>query len=583
MSRDRRSRWALLGGAVLTGLLLAGVLIVLFSDTGPLDVGRLASEGPIRELRDELRPASPDGARVILFALDGVGDQAYREALADGLLPALRTFLGAEATDTEIWDHAWAPMGALSILPSTTFAAWTAVFTGAPVAESGIPGNEWYDRGSRQFVAPAPTSVEGLGDVGHVYSEGLMGDWVGVPTLFERADVRSYATFVAQHQGADLLIQPDLSMLRDIAVEFVLGVQEDGSPDMDLYRALDRQAIDGTLAALEEYGVPDLLAVYLPGIDLHTHVAPESATAKSEYLAEVVAPLVDEVLQAYGQRGVLDDTWVVFASDHGHTPVLNSDRNALGMDPDGGWPGIIADAGYRLRPFERETSVSTYQAVLAYQGAVANLYLADRSTCATEDEACDWTRGPDLDRDLIPLLRILHEANLSHSELAGTLDLILAREPRGLEAAEPFRAWDGTSLVPVGEFLDADPRPDLLDFAARLQAMSQGPLGHRAGDVLLMARMRMEDPIGERFYFSGPYHSWHGSASARDSEILWVLARSGMSGVESRRRGMEIVGERPGQLDVTPLILDLLHGSGPSGPPAPDEGDRVNPVPPPAR
>jgi hypothetical protein len=583
MSRHRSARRALLGGTVLTGLLLAGIIVVLLSETNPLDLGRLASEGPIRELRDELRPASPAGPRVLLLALDGVSDQAFREGLADGLLPALRTFLGAEAIDAEIWDHAWAPTGALSILPSTTYAAWTAVFTGAAVAESGIPGNEWYDRSSRRFVAPAPTSVEGLGDVGRVYSEGLMGDWIGVPTLFERADVRSYATLVAQHQGADILIHPDLSTLRDIAMEFVQGVQEDGSPDLDLYKALDRQAIDGTLAALEEYGVPDLLAVYLPGIDLHTHVAPESASAKAEYLAEVVAPLVDEVLRAYRGRGVLDDTWVVLTSDHGHTPVLDSDRNALGMDPDEGWPGIIANAGFWLRPFERETSVSTYQAVLAYQGAFANLYLADRSTCTTDAEACDWTRGPDVDRDLIPLLRILHEANLSHPELAGSLDLILAREPRGLDAAEPFRVWDGTSLVPVGDFLDANPRPDLIDFAARLQAMSEGPLGHRAGDVLLMARLRFEDPIEKRFYFSGPYHSWHGSASARDSEILWVLARSGMSGSEVRRWGSEIVGDRPGQLDITPLILGLLRGFGPPASPAPDDGGRGNPAPPPAR
>ncbi len=504
----------------------------------------------------------------LLLAIDGVGDDAFREILSEGRIPELRGLLGAADPQSELWDHAWAPKGALSILPSTTFAAWTSVFTGSPVAVTGVAGNEWYDRASDRFLAPAPVSVSGYGDAVRVYSEGFMDEWLAEPTPFERADVRSYAVFVVQHRGADILVQPDFSVLGEATAAVAREIGNDEVLDLEPYEALDRQAVAGALAALDEHGLPDLLAVYLPGIDLHMHVAPESAHARVDYFAEVVGPLIWSILEAYRERRALEDTWVVFVSDHGHTPVSDAERNALGTNPDEGWPGIIEEVGWRLRPFEREVSDSTHQAVLAYQGAFANLYLADRSTCQADDDACDWSRGPDLEGDLLPLLQRRHEVNQDHPDLAGTLDLILSRESHGLDSAGPFRIWDGNSLRPVGDYLEANPRPDLLEFEDRLQAMGEGPLGHRAGDILLLARMRIEDPIADRFYFSGPYRSWHGSPNAWDSQILWILARPGGFGSDARVQGMELVGERPGQLDITPLVLGLLSVDVDPGPQA---------------
>ena len=582
MLRSGSSRWLVIGGAVLAGLLLVVLGLRLAMDVDPTELGRLVSDGPIKELREELRPARPGERRVILFAIDGVGDDAFREILSEGRIPELRALLGAADPQSELWDHAWAPRGALSILPSTTFAAWTSVFTGSPVGETGVPGNEWYDRASGQFLAPAPVSVSGYGDAVRVFSEGFMDDWIGgVPTLFERADVRSYAVFVAQHRGADLLVQPDLSVLGEAMAAVAQGIGNDEAIDLEPYEALDRQAAAGALAALDEYGLPDLLAVYLPGIDLHMHVAPESARARVDYFAEIVAPLIWSILEAYRERKALEDTWVVFVSDHGHTPVSGADRNALGTNPEEGWAGIIEEAGWRLRPFERDVSDSTHQAVLAYQGAFANVYLADRSTCRADDEACDWSRGPDLQGDLVPLLQRLHEVNLNHPDLAGTLDLILSRESHGLDPAEPFQVWDGDSLRPVGDYLESSPRPDLLAFEERLRAMGEGPLGHRAGDILLLARMRIEDSTADRFYFSGPYRSWHGSPNAWDSQILWILARPGGFGSDARGQGVELVGERPGQLDITPLVLGLLSAGGDPGPQArrsSSEGGLPNPM-----
>jgi hypothetical protein len=146
--------------------------------------------------------------------------------------------------------------------------------------------------------------------------------------------------------------------------------------------------------------------------------------------------------------------------------------------------------------------------------------------------------------------------------LRGTLDLVFARQPRAPgQDALPFQVWDGTRLVPIREYLAAHPRPELLDLERRLHGLGAGPYGHRAGDVLLLARTGMHRPVADRYYFSGHYQSWHGSPTAHDSEIPLLVARASTSGDRIRDRVRRAVGPNPTQLSITPLILDLL-GSG---------------------
>jgi hypothetical protein len=554
-------RWLRFSFGLLAVALLLTSIILLWVGVRPSDVARLVVDGSVKELRDELRPPRPDEPRVLLFAIDGVGDAELRRAIREGRVPRIASLVGNGDPESDVWPNAFAPRGALSILPSTTYAAWTAVFTGEPVGRSGVSGNEWFDRASRTFVAPAPVSVSGYGDAVRVYSESLMDAWLPVETVFERADVRSYASLVAQHRGADLLIQPDARLLGEAVAMVAAGVGPDSEVDPDKYVALDRQSVRRTIDAIEEHGLADLTAVYLPGIDLYSHTAHDALAEQVHYLGEVVDPLVGELLDAYDERGALDDTYVLFVSDHGHTPALDTDRNALGTGEGQEWSSVLEQAGFRIRPFEAETDHEEYQAVFAYQGAFAYVYLADRSLCPDEDTPCDWTRAPRFEEDVLEAVRAIDSPivdGVEAPELRETLDLIFTREPRGVDTATAFQVWAGQSLMPVGEYLADNPRPDLLDLEERLEALGAGPLGHRAGDILLLSRYRMEDPIEERFYFSTLYRSWHGSPSAQDSEIMWVLARRGESGERLREIAFEAVGETPGQLDITPLVLHLL-------------------------
>jgi hypothetical protein len=549
--------------AVVIALLLgAAAVYVLTSDTAQeaLDLASERGEIVLREPMYPIRGAT----RVLLFALDGVGDDKLREMVNTGRMPNVARLFGARSDD-DLFAHAYAVPGALAIIPTTTFATWTTIFTGQPPAQTGIPGNEWFSREELKFHAPGPNSIEETEHTVRAFTDGLLGEAIRTPTLFELTNVRSHVSLMLIHRGADLVNVPRLS---DVAQAFgatAAGVIGDEDPDRGTYRVLDESSVDHLLRSMERHGVPDLQVVYFPGIDLYTHVADPPMMEMAQYLEEITDPAIGRILDAYRGAGVLDRTYVVFVSDHGHTPVIKDDRHALGSGSDGEPPDVLRMAGFRMRPFtlEPDEEERDYQAAVAYQGAIAYIYLADRTTCAFPGERCSWMLAPRFEEDVLPVVRAFDRANRFGEgvpELRGTLDLILSREPRPPgEPALPFQVWDGERLVPVGEYLAATPRPDFPDFEERLRGLGEGPYGHRAGDVLLIAKSGMNRPIEERFYFSRVYSSWHGSPEWQDSRIPIVVARTGSTGDEIRAVVREVVGDRPSQLHVTPLVLRLLE------------------------
>lgn len=552
-------RWKVALGVVV--LLVGGALAYLaWTGTPPTEVAELVAQGGEKSLREPLR-APTSGPRVLVIALDGVGDGALRQVLRSGGMPHLAALLGPLAADSNLYRHAYAAPGVLSVLPSTTLAAWSALFTGRPAGDNGVPGNEWFAREEDRFYAPAPVSVEGNAHALEVYSDGLMGAVLRAPTVYEQADLRSYVSLSQLHRGADLLTVPDPTAFGDLVAAFSSGLadtEEDAT--QEVYQELDRTAVESLLETLRDKGVPRLQVVYFPGVDLYTHVAPRPLPGQRQYLSTVVDSAVGRLLAEYRRQQVLDSTYVLVVADHGHTPVLDDDLHALGTDGEDEPPALLRRAGFRVRPFELEPADDErdYQATVAYQGALAYVYLADRSTCPRPGQRCAWAQPPRLNEDVLPVVRALDRANRLGEgvpALRGTLDLILVRAP---QAGVPLAVWDGEALVPLSRYLQANPRPELLALEERLRGLTEGPYGHHAGDVLLLARSGMHRPIQERFYFSGRYHSWHGSPTAQDSRIPLLLAHTGRSGTALRDEVHRAVGESPSQLQITPLILRLL-------------------------
>jgi hypothetical protein len=547
----------MLAALIVLLAVVAGMLMMSETVQETLELG---AEGGVIVLNDPLRPIR-DRERVLLFALDGVGDDTLRDLVARGRMPALAALLGG-AGDGDIYPNAYAVPDALSIIPSTTMAAWTSIFTGHAVAATGVSGNEWYSREEQKFYAPGPVSVPETDHLLQSYTEGLLDGQIRVPTLFERADVRTHVALLPIRRGADVQTVPTASDVASAFGRTAAGVVDDDPVDRELYRTLEETTVEQLLDAFETYGIPDLQVVYFPGIDLYAHVAEPPRPELERYLEEITDPAIGRIVDAYRTAGLLERTFVVFTSDHGHTPVLKDDAHALGADDENGPPALLEYAGFRPRATELDPDADDYQAVVAYQGAIAYVYLADRSTCEQPGTTCSWMLPPRFDADVLHVVRAFDAANQTGTGLPAlyrTLDLILAREPTLVgEDALPFRVWNGDELISVGDYLAATPRPDLPDFEARLLALATGPYGHRAGDVLLLAKSGMNRPIDERYYFSKRYTSWHGSPEWQDSRIPILVASAGHSGNELQQRVRGVLSEPPSQLDVTPIVLRLL-------------------------
>ncbi|HET7464606.1 MAG TPA: alkaline phosphatase family protein [Longimicrobium sp.] len=543
----------------------AGVFYLKFRRTSS-EAAELLAEGAEKVLNDPMRPAR-GAPRVLVFALDGVGADALEAVIRGGRARNLSHLLGKPRRGAPgVYRHAYAAQGVLSILPSTTYAAWTSLFTGRPAGITGVPGNEWFAREEDRFYAPAPVTVTEHTDALKVYSDQLMGRVAHAPTLYEQAGVRAYVSLASLQRGADLVTMPDPAAFGPMVSATAKGIGEEreGSVSREVYQQVDLGAVGSLLETIKKRGVADLQVVYFPGVDLWTHEAPNPLLDQRQYVETVVDSAVGEVLAAYRRRHALKDTYVVFVADHGHTPVLDDDRHALGADGADEPPQVLRQAGFRVRPFTLDVKDDErgYQAVVAYQGAMAYVYLADRSACPRPADRCDWRRPPRMREDVLPVVRAYDAANRTGAgvpALRGTLDLIFAREPRPFgQPAAPYQVWDGQRLVPIAEYLAINPRPDLLDLERRMNGLSTGPYGNHAGDILLLARTGLERPIEDRFYFSGRYHSWHGSPTAQDSRIPLIVARPGGDGRQLRARVTAAVGEHPSQLDVTRLIVALL-------------------------
>jgi hypothetical protein len=559
-TRMKRKFLWLIGIVLLLGAV--GVLTYLFRSHTAGEVLDLATKGGFKELREPMRPIR-GGTRVLLIALDGVGDDKLREVLRKGRMPRLARILGAEREEG-VYESAYAVTDAMSILPSTTMAAWTSVFTGQPVSMTGVSGNEWFVREAQRFYAPGPISVPEYTDTLQMYTEDLLGKSIPVPTLFELVDGRSHVSLAPVFRGADLLTMPAADELAKLFGLVARGLMDAEPVDRKPYAALDKTSVDRLLEAFEKHGVPDLQVAYFPGIDLYTHLAEDPLDELERYLAEIIDPALDRIFEAYASGGLLRDTYIILTSDHGHTPVPKHEHHALGAGAEGEPPDLLEQLGYRVRPFKLriEKDEEDFDAVFAYQGAIAYIYLADRSTCPNPGDRCAWLAPPRFEEDVMPVVRAFHHANQSGDpfpKLRGTLDLIFTRPPRPVDQpAVPFEIFDGERLVAIGEYLRANPRPDLIQLEDRMNALAAGPYGHRAGDILLLAKSGMNRPLNQRYYFSGLYHSWHGSPERQDSNIPLMLAKAGTPGEELRAIASKVVGDQPSQLHVVPLVKLLL-------------------------
>jgi hypothetical protein len=518
---------------------------------------------------EQLKPAATasvkGGPRVIIFALDGTGPEPLLEAIRSGRAPHIASLLGAER-GAGLFEHAYAAPRALTILPSSTIAAWAAIFTGKPPALNGVPGDEWFVRETVTFHAPVPISVRDTLDVTKVVDDDLVGKSLKVPTLFNLAGKRSHVSLLSVHDGATLYTTIAPAAFVDVVRRLITGTMGGDNPEHSLSAGIDLDSVQKVVKAIDEQGVPDLQVVYFPGIDIFTHVAKDRLAGQVRYLEAITDKAVGVVLDAYRAKDALAGTYVLFIADHAQIPTLNDGQHRLGTDDEDSPFGLIEKSGFRVRrPLLTLGKLDKdYQAVLAYQGFMAYVYLADRSTCPREHDPCDWGKPPRFEEDVMPAVKVLYEANRTGSpipRLKDTVDLIFARKPVSQgKNASPYEIFDGQKLVPIHDYLTAHPRPDLIHLEKRMNELSAGPYGNRAGDILLLARACTNVPIAERYVFAASSHyTWHGSACWEDSHVPFILARQGGSGDKLRTLMTEFGGASPSVMALTPLVRELFR------------------------
>jgi hypothetical protein len=484
--------------------------------------------------------------------------------LRAGELPALGDILGGGKG----LPHAHFDDRMLSTLPSSTIAAWVTALTGVPPAEHGVAGNEFFIREQRRFAAPAPVSFDDSGPVVATYTDGYLNRLVTKPSVYEQMRARdpNILIWVAMHQlysGADRLVLTRRSVMADAFEAYVeqLAGKAKREESRAVFEALDEEVINNVISELDEGPLPDVLTVYVSGSDLFAHVAEGGPDrAQREYLREVVDPLFGRLAHKLAERGGLENRYVVVTADHGHTEVSPDPPHALGAPDSDALPKLIRGAGFRLRPLTLDAKGNDdFQAVVAYGGALAYVYVADRSTCPRSGDVCDWNRPPRFRQDVLALADAIYRSNSSGTPepaLRGAIDLVLTRRPRPQPESDlPFGVYvGGRGLAPVPKYLRGHPHPTYVDLDARLRELAAGPLGERAGDILLIAHNGDREGSEQRYYFAAPYHSWHGSPSRADSEVPLIVAHPR----ESKESIAAVVGPALGGKPHQQRIADVL-------------------------
>ncbi len=455
------AHWMTMSGRILRSMAIVAIASLSLSCTL---ISETLKTGGEQHLTKAPPPPKKQGPRVIVFALDGAVPAGLMEAVHSGHAPNIASLLGKDEGNG-LFEHAYAAPHALSVLPSSTIADWSSVFTGEGPARNGVPGDEWFERETATFYAPVPVSVLDIEDNTKTVTDDLVGKELKVRTLYEMLGVRTYVSMQQVHRGATYYTTVSPSSFGDLLSDLISGTLRGGDPEESLSGAIDRGTAKKLIQTIEDHGIPDMQVVYFPGIDIFTHVTENPLAAQVRYLELVTDATIGEVLDEYRKKGALENTYVILIADHSHIPTLDDEQHQLGTDDEHSPFAVVAKTRFRVRKASLllDDSDKDYQAVLAYQGFMAYVYLADRSTCPKDGQRCDWKKPPRFEEDVIPVLRAFYRSNRVGRpirKLKGTLDLIFARQPGATgKAALPYEIFDGQELVSIHANRSPPPRP----------------------------------------------------------------------------------------------------------------------------
>jgi predicted AlkP superfamily pyrophosphatase or phosphodiesterase len=243
-------------------------------------------------------PAKVSGKHVIVFALDGVSYDQFMTVVGSGKATNIATILGKKQGDG-VFEHGYSTPNAIAMLPSSTVADWSAIFTGAPPAFNGLTGDEWFVREQTRFFAPVPISVDDTGDLQKAVADGLVSNALAVPTLYEQLGVDANVSLMWIYRGATFYTIVGPSSYTSLIGGLIAGKLNGESAEKSVSGTLDLDSVQTLIVAIEAHGVPNLQTVYFPAIDAFTHASPNPLAAQLRYLSSVTDKCVGQVLDEY--------------------------------------------------------------------------------------------------------------------------------------------------------------------------------------------------------------------------------------------------------------------------------------------
>jgi hypothetical protein len=278
--------------------------------------------------------------------VDAATPRVVCPAVRTGHLPTLQRLAEAGAMHEQ----------SVSIFPSITPAATSAIITGCYPAEHGIAGASWFDE-LREEVAYYGDDFwiiarEGFGEFIRDFLLRLNGDRLTAPTLFEMVErtgrsaaclnylvYRGLSAHKVQMPSA-LAALPGVPFTETVEGPSLLSLGDFVGPRTPRGRQLDEKGgllhrfgmDDASTGAMlrdlmSEGTLADFTVAYFADTDYRSHeIGPHKAL---DVVARVDRLLADAFEAAGGLDTVLRDTYVVLTSDHGHCEILPDESRAV--------------------------------------------------------------------------------------------------------------------------------------------------------------------------------------------------------------------------------------------------------------
>ena len=296
----------------------------------------------------------------IVFFADGINRTVFRKLLAEGKLPHIKKYIVDRGAEVET---------ALASQPTITYANTVSLSTGYYPGHHGVLGNKWFDRHRLIFR-----------DYTHPDTMGMVAGDFAVPTIYEHLGKKfSVAILTQTNRGATHFYE---NWMRSGILWFFRQWEEVDSATIHRFQ-------NASELAAKVRAWPDLVMAYFPACDQIGHVCGPDSPRYRDAMIHLDLEM-GNLLKALEREGILDKLLLVFVSDHGIEPTLQSFDIEKFLERDLKLRATYSAKQQAASYQKRWKTMHKYDVVCAVDaGRAAKLYFRIKNT---------WTKRPSLEQ-----------------------------------------------------------------------------------------------------------------------------------------------------------------------------------------